>query len=227
MTSLVWITATIVFYAFGRWMHQRLGNHPLAHPVLLAILLVMGLLLATDTPYTVYASSTWPITFLLGPATVALGLPLGENLSHVRRSLGMVCLGLGLGSLVSILVGTGLVMALGGTREVALSMAPKAATTPIAILVAEQVGGQPALTASLAIVGGILAAMMVMGVTGRLGIRDWRAVGLAAGTAGSAVGASRVAPLDSTAAAFAALGIGLNGLATSILVPLLVRFWKP
>ena len=222
---MIWMLVTVLAYLAGMAIHRLLRNSPLAHPVLLAILLVIGILSWTHTAYSDYARATWPISFLLGPATVALGLPLGENLSHVRRSLVPVCLGLLAGSVVSIVAGAGLVIALGGTRQVALSMAPKAATTPIALLVSAQVGGTPALTASLAIVGGILAAMMVLGVCKLLRVTSWEAIGLSAGTAGSAVGASRVATLSSTAAAFAALGIGLNGLATSILVPYLVRLW--
>jgi putative effector of murein hydrolase len=114
---------------------------------------------------------------------------------------------------------------LGGGRVLALSMAPKAVTTPIAMAVAQETGGVPALTAALAIAGGIVAAVIGETVLRRLRVDDWRAHGLAAGIAGSGVAAAQVAPRNGIAAAFAALGVGLNGLLTAILVPALAAFW--
>lgn len=106
---------------------------------------------------------------------------------------------------------------LGGTRAVALSMAPKAVTTPIAMAVSAEIGGIPALTAALAIIGEIVAAIIGQRMLGRMRIDDWRARGLAAGIGGNGVAAARVATLDGLAAAFAAHGIAPNGLATAIL----------
>ena len=105
-------------------------------------------------------------------------------------------------------------------------MAPKAVTTPIAMAVSQQIGGVPALTAALAILGGIVAAVAGEQLLHRLRVRDWRARGLAAGVAGSGIAAAQVAPRDELAAAFAALGIGLNGLLTALLVPGLLHFWR-
>jgi putative effector of murein hydrolase len=104
-------------------------------------------------------------------------------------------------------------------------MAPKAATTPISMAVAQQAGGVPALAAALAIAGGIVAAMVGETMLRRLGVDDWRAHGLAAGVAGSGVAAAQVAPRDGLAAAFAAVGIGLNGVLTAVIVPALSLFW--
>jgi putative effector of murein hydrolase len=129
------------------------------------------------------------------------------------------------GSVTSIVTGIGLVWLLGGSRAVALSMAPKAVTTPIAMAVSETIGGIPSLTAALAIVGGILAAIIGQRALNRMRIDDWRAHGLAAGVAGSGVAAAQVARLDGVAAAFAALGIALNGLLTALIVPLVPLIW--
>jgi putative effector of murein hydrolase len=105
-------------------------------------------------------------------------------------------------------------------------MAPKAATTPIALALSQEAGGVPALTAALAIGGGIVAAIVGRTVLGWLRIDDWRAHGLAAGVAGSGVAAAQVAPLSGVAAAFAAIGIGLNGILAALIVPLVADFWK-
>jgi putative effector of murein hydrolase len=114
----------------------------------------------------------------------------------------------------------------GGDKSVAMSMLPKAVTTPIAIAVAAQIGGQPALTATLALVGGILTAVTLEATLAALGVTHGHAVGLAAGTAGSAVGAAQVSPRGDGHAAFAAIGIGLNGLLTALLAPMVAALWR-
>lgn len=201
-------------------------NHPAVNPTLVSMLLVGALLFATHTSYIIYFRATWVITFLLAPATVALGVPLARNFIHVRRNLIGVGLGLLAGSVVSMLAGVFLVRWLGGNHELAMSMLPKAATTPIAMAVAVGVGGQPAMTAVLAIAGGIIAAVTLRGVLGIFRVKDNHAIGLAAGTAGSGIAAASVAELGDGAAAFAAVGIGLNGLLTALLAPWVAAFFK-
>ncbi|MBV8473196.1 MAG: LrgB family protein [Hyphomicrobiales bacterium] len=224
-SPLLWLTATLVAFWIGRTIQRICRGSPLANPVLIAIALMAALLQVSGTSYATYFAGAQFIHFLLGPATVALAVPLARNLNHVRRSFHGIGLALLAGSLTATLTGVAVVWALGGGRDVAFSMAPKAVTTPIAMAVAEQAGGMPALTAALAIGGGIFAAVIGQSVLRRLRIDDWRAHGLAAGVAGSGVAAAQVAPLDGLAAAFAALGIGLNGVLTALIVPLVAAIW--
>ena len=225
LTPLPWLAMTLAAYVLGQKVQLVCRGAPLANPVLIAILLVSALLEATGTPYARYFAGAQFIQFLLGPATVALAVPLALNLSHVRRSFPGVGLALLAGSLTSALSGVAVVAWLGGGRAIALSMAPKAVTTPIALSLAQEVGGVPALTAALAIAGGIIAAIVGQTMLRWMRVDDWRAHGLAAGVAGSGVAAAQVAPLSSLAAAFAALGIGLNGLLTAVVVPLVALMW--
>jgi putative effector of murein hydrolase len=226
-SPLLWLGATLLAYVLGQAAQHVCRGSPLANPVLIAILLMVALLKVTGTPYQIYFGGVRFIHFLLGPATVALAVPLARNLSHVRRSFRGLGLALLAGSLTSALSGIGAVWLLGGSRAVAFSMAPKAVTTPIAMAVAQDAGGLPALTAALAIAGGIIAAVIGETVLRHLRIDDWRAHGLAAGVAGSGVAAAQVAPRDSLAAAFAAVGIGLNGLLTAIIVAAIALLWPP
>jgi putative effector of murein hydrolase len=224
-TPLLWVAITIAAYAGAQWVQRACGGTPLANPVLIAILVVAAIVLATGTSYATYFSGAQFINFLLGPATVALAVPLARNLHHVRRGFHAIALALLAGSLTSIVSGVGLVWLTGGSRLAALSMAPKAVTTPIAMAVSQEIGGIPALTAALAIVGGIVAAIAGQVVLRWMRIEDWRAHGLAAGVAGSGVAAARVAGLSGLAAAFAALGIALNGVITSLIAPLVPLLW--
>ena len=225
-TPLLWLIVTLASYLAGQALQRRCGGSPLVNPVLVATLTVVAIVAASGTSYQAYFSGAQFINFLLGPVTIALAVPLAKNLRLVRANLRGIGLALLAGSLTSMVTGVGLVWAFGGSRAVALSMVAKAVTTPIAMAVSQQVGGIPALTAALAILGGIVAAITGERMLRRMRVADWRAHGLAAGVAGSGVAAAQVASLDETAAAFAALGIGLNGLLTAILVPLLVQLWR-
>jgi len=222
---LLWIVVTLAAFQLARGVNRASGGSALANPVLIAILLTTAIVLVTRTPYATYFAGAQYINFLLGPATVALAVPLARNIRHIRSSLRGLCPALAAGSLVSTVSGVLLVHALGGSRIVALSMAPKSVTTPIAIAVSQQIGGVPALTASLAIVGGIFAASIGRHLLTLLHIHDHRAHGFAAGVVGSGVAAAQVSSLGGLAAAFAALGIALNGVVTALVTPLLASLW--
>jgi putative effector of murein hydrolase len=224
-TPLLWLVVTLSAYVMGRAIQRVCAGSAFASPVLIAIALAAAVVLATGTSYKTYFAGAQFINFLLGPATIALAIPLAKNARLIRENLHSIGLALFAGSITSVVSGVGIVWLLGGSRAVALSMAPKAVTTPIAVAVSEQIGGVPALTAALAILGGILAAIVGQHMLHSLKVKDWRAHGLAAGIAGSGVAAAQVAARNELGAAFAALGIGLNGLLTAILAPLLVRLW--
>ena len=221
-TPLVALTLTVGAYLLGVAVQRRV-RAPWANPVLFAIVLIGIALRLLGITYATYFTGAQAIHFLLGPATVALAVPLVRSMEHIRRSLWPMLTALLAGSVVGAVSGYGLVRVLGGSREVALSMLPKSLTTPIALEISQTIGGNPPLTAVLAIVAGVLVAVVVYPALGRLRVRDAAAVGLAAGTAGSGVGASRVIGEHPVSAAFAAVGIGLNGLMTAVLAPLLAR----
>lgn len=224
-TPLVWLVVTLAAYFCGRLIQRVCAGSPVASPVLIAIAIVAFVVLGTHTSYTAYFSGAQFINFLLGPATISLGLPLAKNLELVRRNFYSIGLALLAGSVTSIVSGMAIVWALGGAKNVALSMAPRSVTTPIAMAVSQQIGGVPALTAALAILGGIVVAITGRWMLYRFKVYDWRAHGLAAGVAGSGVAAAQIASINELGAAFAALGIGLNGLLTAIIAPLFAGLW--
>ncbi|WP_363323445.1 LrgB family protein [uncultured Bradyrhizobium sp.] len=221
-----WLIVTLGAYILGDALQRACGGSALANPVLAAIILVASIVVVSGTDYKVFATQTQFVSFLLGPATVALAVPLARSVWLVWENLLGVGLAVLAGSISSIGSGIGLVWLFGGSRTIALAMAPKAATTPIAVAVSSQVGGVPALTAALAILGGILAAALGRKLLTMLKIDDWRAHGLAAGIAGSGIAAAQVAGRNELGAAFAALGIGLNGLIIGLIAPAFVQLWK-
>jgi predicted murein hydrolase (TIGR00659 family) len=221
-SPLFGLTLTVVAYAAGRWVHRRTGNAAL-QPVLVAIVLVGSLLLVLDIPYDDYLTGGSLISFWLGPATVALALPLHHEWHLVRRAAAPVLTGIVAGAAVSICSAVLVTRAFGGSHLLQLTMAPKAATTPVSIAVSEQVGGIPALTAVLTIVAGITGAVAGPWLLDRLRVTDLRARGIALGAASHGIGTSRALHESRTEGAFSALSMALSALATSALVPLLLH----
>jgi putative effector of murein hydrolase len=214
---------TLAAYWAGVAIQKKLRGNPLANPVLIAMMTIAAMLLLTGTSYQEYFAGARIVHFLLGPATVALAVPLAGVIRRLRSVLKGAIAAIAAGAFVSAATGLWMVRLLGGSALVAESMAPKAATTPIAMGIAQGVGGDPSLTATFAILAGILVSITVEHLLGWAQVRDWRAYGLAAGTAGSGIGTARAFQLNEQAGAFAGLALGLNGLATAILVPLLVH----
>jgi putative effector of murein hydrolase len=215
-TPLLGLGVTLLAYQAALAVSARLGGHTLANPMLIAIGLIVGLLLATGTPYPVYFQGAQYVQFLLGPATVALAVPMYANLGQIRRTAKALTAA-GSAMLIARL--------LGASPLVVLSLAPKSVTTPIAMGIAEQIGGEPSLTAVFVLMTGIAAILLLGPVMRALHITSWPAQGLAAGTAGHGLATARVLLLSETAGAFGGLAIGLNGLITALLVPLLARLF--
>ena len=193
--------------------------------MLIAIGIIVGLLLATGTPYPVYFQGAQYVQFLLGPATVALAVPMYANLGQIRRTAFALLPALLAGSITAAGSAMGIARLLGASPTVVLSLAPKSVTTPIAMGIAEQIGGEPSLAAVFVLITGITAIVLLGPVMRGLRITSWAAQGLGAGTAGHGLATARVLLLSETAGAFGGLAIGLNGLITALIVPLLARLF--
>ncbi len=221
-SPLLMLVLTLGAYRIGREVQARTGGHALAQPVLVAIVLVAPVITLLDVDYVDYRAGAELIAFLLGPATVALAIPLHRQAHRLRGFLVPMAVAILLGAAVSISSAVLLVRALGADEVLARTTAPKAATTPVAIALAEAGGGIPALAAVLAILAGILGAVAGPAVLTLLRVRDHRARGLAQGAVSHGIGASRMLADDETEGAFAGLSMGLTALAMSLLLPLLL-----
>jgi predicted murein hydrolase (TIGR00659 family) len=224
-TPLLGLTITLIAYQAAYWIYSRLNLNPLANPVALSVAFLVALLWLTNTPYATYFEGAQFVHFLLGPATVALAVPLYLNLSNLKRNLIPLMGALLAGSLVAVLTAVGAGWMLGASRESLLSLAPKSVTTPIAMGIAEKLGGLPSLTAVLVVATGILGAVLARGTLNLLRIEDHAVRGFAVGVAAHGIGTARAFQVSETMGAFAGLAMGLNGLLTAFLFPLLVRLW--
>ncbi len=221
-TPLLGLTLTLCAYVLGYYLYRKCRFNPLVNPVLIAVLVLVSLLIASDTPYSRYFEGAQFVHFMLGPATVALAVPLYRQFHHVRRSATAVVVALVFGSLTAVLSAVGIAWLLGASRATLLSMAPKSVTTPVAMGIAEQIGGLPSLTAVLVILSGITGAVLGTYTLNLVRVKDWRARGIAMGIAAHGIGTARAFTVNEVAGAFSSLAMGLNALATAILVPILM-----
>jgi len=225
-SPLLALTLTLLAYLGGLWLYRRSGENPLVNPVLIAVVAVVGLLFATGTDYRTYFDGAQFVHFLLGPATVALAIPLYRQVQQVKKSLVAILVAVISGSLTAAGSAVAIAWLLGASRETILSMAPKSVTAPVAMGIAEQIGGLPTLTAVVVILTGITGAMAATTVLRMLRIGDQRAGGLAIGVASHGIGTARAFQVGEVAGAFSGLAMGLNALATAILIPLLFRLFS-
>lgn len=217
-SPLYGITLTLGVYWLAQQLWLRTGRHPSMNPVFMAMVAGALVVWALGTPYEQYMNGGQYIGFLLGPATVALALPIYRQRERINRAAPMIVFALLVGSVVAIASGYWFTRWLGGTHAMALSMAPKSATTPISIALAEQLGGIPPLTAIFTIVAGVIGAVVGPALLRILRIRDPRAQGLAMGLSSHGVGTARALEIDETMGAFSGVGMALNGLVTSLLI---------
>jgi predicted murein hydrolase (TIGR00659 family) len=219
-SPLLHLTLTLVAYQIGLAINRAAGGRPLFNPVLIAVMLLVALLVATKTPYPTYFAGAQFVHFLLGPATVALAIPLFRQLGRLRRVWRAVVVSLFVGSAVAALSAVLIARVLGGSPQIVASLAPKSVTAPVAMAVSRELGGAPSLTAVAVIVTGVLGAMFGPILLDRLKVRDPAARGLAMGVASHGIGTARALQESETAGAFSGLAMGLNALLTSLALPL-------
>lgn len=221
-SPLLGLTLTLLAYQGAVWINQRCRSHPLANPVLLAVIVLVALLWLTGTPYRTYFDGAQFVHFLLGPATVALAIPLYAQLDKLKRMAGPLLVALLAGSVCAAISAVLVGKLLGASDATLLSLAPKSATTPIAMGIAEGLGGLPSLTSVLVILTGIVGAVGARYVYAALRIENDAVRGFALGLASHGIGTARAFQVSEQTGAFAALAMGLNGLLTALLLPWLI-----
>jgi predicted murein hydrolase (TIGR00659 family) len=219
-TPLLGLTLTLVAYEAAYAIYRRSRFLPILNPVLLAVALIVVVLAVTRTDYRTYFDGAQFVHFLLGPAVVALAVPLARQWHSVRRLALPIAGALVAGALVAVVSAVGIAWALGASRATLLSLAPKSVTAPIAMGIADKIGGLPALAAVFAVTTGIIGATLGKYVLDALRVKDWRVRGFALGIAAHGIGTARAFQVNAEAGAFAGLAFGLHGALAALLFPL-------
>jgi len=221
---LFWLTLTVGSYLLADYIYRASGLFPLLNPVAISILFVSGSLIIFDIDYERYFSGAKFIHFLLGPATVALAVPIYLNWKLITAKRIAIISSMILGSIFAILITAFISFIVQLDPTLAKSLLPRSVTAPIAMGVSEVIGGEPSLTAILTVMTGIVGAAFGTFLFDLFKIKNMAARGFAFGLASHGIGTARALTKDKKAGAFAALAMGLSGIATAILLPLLFHF---
>jgi predicted murein hydrolase (TIGR00659 family) len=219
---LLWIVLTLAVFMFSREINRRLGGSSLFHPVLISMAILIALLVATDTSYQTYFEGAQFIHFLLGPATVALAVPLYAYFDRIRENWLPILVAVLVGSPFAVISATIIAWAMGAERETMLTMAPKSVTSPIAIGIVEKIGGYPSMAAGIVLVTGMIGCVLAPWVFRLCRIEDAAARGFAMGLAAHGFGTAQALSMGALIGAFAGLAMAVNGLVTAFVLPLLV-----
>ncbi len=223
-SPLLWLTATLVCYLIALKVYRLGGESPLLNPVALAVALLIGLLVLTGTPYQTYFDGAQFVHFLLGPATVALAIPLYRQRERLKTLALPILVALPVGVLTAALSAVGLGFLFGADPATLISLAPKSVTAPVAMGISEKLGGIPSLTAVLVISTGIIGGVFGTGLLRLLGCRDEAVKGFAMGLAAHGIGTARSFQVNAAMGAFAGLAMALSAFATALMLPPLLRW---
>lgn len=222
-SPLIWLTATLLAYGAAARLYERVGRNVLAHPVGISVAILAALLTATDTPYQQYFQNVQLIHFLLGPATVALAIPLYQHLRAIKSNWLALMAGAVLGGAASVVTAMGVAWMLGASHATVLSLAAKSVTMPIAMGITEKIGGIPSLTSAFVMLTGVFGAAVAQGILRRMKIGDDSTCGFALGVAAHGIGVSRAFQVSQKMGAFAGLAMGLSGVLTAVLLPFALK----
>lgn len=228
-TPLFGLTATLVVYLLANAAYTRLGAAPWANPVLWSVIVLASGLLLTHVDYQTYFAGAQFIHFLLGPAVVALAWPLWQRRAELRARFGRLVLASLLGGAAAGGSAVALGWAMGLPHDVVLSLAPKSVTAPVAMGIAEKIGGIPALSAVFAVLTGMIGALsgkyLFDALRIRTSVHGYAARGFGLGTAAHGIGAARALYVNADAGAYAGLALGMQVVLAALLMPLVFRLF--
>lgn len=219
------IVLTIAAFLAGAWLFARLRKPVWCPPVLLSAVLLAAALAMLPISFADYRHQAQWLTVLLGPATVALGVPLYQQIHHIRALWRPILVTIPVAATLAAFYALTLAALFGASPEVLASLAPKSVTAPIAIGITQQLGGSVPLMMGALLATGVIATLSVDFLGRRLGLTDERVLGLALGLNGHAIGTVRAFDISPTAGAFASLGMGLTGVFTALMLPVAFELW--
>ena len=220
---LFWLTLTIGSYLIADFIYRKSNLFPLLNPVALSVLLVSLILILFNIQYERYFDGAKFIHFLLGPATVALAIPIYRKWDLIVSNSKAILISLILGSFFAIFITYILSLQFKLQEELIFSLLPRSVTAPIAMGISEIIGGIPSLTAIITLITGVVGASLGVFVFDLMKLKKMEARGFSLGLASHGIGTARAMSRDKNAGVFAAVGMGLSGLITSIIVPLFLK----
>lgn len=218
---VLWLCLTLFAYQIGIWVYQKSGFITLLSPFVIAVAILLVILFATHTRYETFFAGAQFVHFLLGPATVALAVPLFDQRLRLAKLWAPLFIGVTVGCIVGVASTVLLGVLFHASFESIMSMAPKSVTTPIAMGISEKMGGIAEFTAGIVVLTGITGSLLAGIIFKLFGIKKDYIKGFALGVAAHGMGTSRAFQISDKAGAFSGLAMGLAGIVTAFVAPML------
>ncbi|WP_028546494.1 LrgB family protein [Paenibacillus taiwanensis] len=212
------LTITVVVYVAARALQQRIQW---MHPMIVSAGVLISFLLISGLPLQQYKEGADLLSLLLGPATIALGVPIYKHRQHIKEQFRAVMLSITCGSIVGVASVSAIMFSFSGGKDIAMSMLPKSVSSPIAVEIAKSLGAVPELAAVFTVFTGIVGALVGTAFLRKLGIRDEVSLGIALGTAAHGFGTAKCLADSEKQGTFSGLAMGLMGVITSALFAVL------
>lgn len=218
-----WICLTLLVYGAAVWLLGRQRRLQWLNPVLLGMAGLILILVVTGIPYTTYFKGAQLIHELLGPATVALAIPVARQLRRMQSGAAGLALAAGIGSAASIATVWVVASGLGVSADALVPLSVKSVTMPIALTITESAGASVSLAATFVMLTGLLGSVLAQPLLLWTRLANDKALGFALGVCAHGIGAARGFQLNEQTGAYAVLGMGMAGILTSVGLPLALR----
>lgn len=225
-TPLTWLIVTLSSFKLGIIIYNKSNKNTLLQPIIVAYIIILALVYITNTSYEEYFKGVEIIHFFLGAATVALALPLYKNLVYIKSLFFPIFITLFIGSFSTVIITITILWLFDANILTILSMTTKSITAPIAIITSKEIGAIPSLAIGFVIITGIIGAVFGTTIFKIINIKNDTSQGFALGLISHGIGTAKAVEISEKAAAFSALAMGLNGIFTAILLPIILSFFK-
>ncbi|MBV1919750.1 MAG: LrgB family protein [Pseudomonadales bacterium] len=215
---------TLLAFKFGQWCYKKSNQNPFFQPMIVGLLSVFLTLLVLGLSFDQYFATAQPLHLMLGPVTVALAVPLYENVQRIRAMLTPILMTVVLASVLTVSMTVVIAWLMGASQTTLLSLLTKSITTPIAMAVSTEIGGIPSLAAVFVIYTGIIGVIVGPSLLNKMRVTDKRIRGITMGISAHAIGTARAIEEDRETGAFSALAMGMTGFITAFVLPLIVMW---
>ena len=216
---------TLGAYLLGEKLFIGSGRKGWFHPVIVGSVLVFVIIRFSSMSIEMYTEHSSILKTLLAPFTVALAIPLSQQLYHVRQHAGPILSALVLGGILVVLVGLGVAWATGAEQDVLLSISTKGVTTAVALALSEKMGGIVPVAVAVVCISGIYGGLVGPWVCRKTGVTDMRAAGFAMGINAHAGGTAMAFGINLTMGVYSSLAMCLNAIFTAMTLPFVAAYF--
>ena len=206
---------SIITYEIGVLIKKKLKLE-IFNPLLISIALIIVFLLAFHIKYNVYESGAQYLSYFLTPATVALAVPLYEQIEPLKKNWKAVVAGILSGALTSALCVLAVALIFQLDHKQYVTLLPKSITTAIGMGLSEELGGIVTITVAVIVVTGVIGNMFAESICKLFHITDPVAKGIGIGSASHAMGTAKAMEMGEIEGAMSSLSIAVSGLLTVV-----------